>query len=572
MKKTQWIRMFLKQYKGTYSLAVFLLIVSIISNLLMTGIQKYLVDNVFIQGQYDKFSTFLILFCTIAIIYLVSWVAKDMLFERVDSKLKIALRKHAMMKLHQMPVRLYQNQRVAKISSDLDEYINSSQIFTYKLPDGVEHFLNLILLCFIVGYANWVILITVFIFGIVYVFLGKYFLPLMKKTANELQEQKSEMNVDIEEGIASTREVVAYHREAWEQNKMNQGFSRYFEKVILHNKLINKQMLLTDPLKWGASLIVLGYGGYGVMQGTISLGMFIIIYQFTSQLLDSFNGIYHSTQDLGKSFVSVERAGKWLNINSQAAGEFKPIGTIDSIDFKQISFSYIEDQAYILNSFDVKLPIGKKLAFVGASGGGKSTVAQLLIRFYEPTQGSIIVNNRPLDQIGMDDWMQRISIVFQDPYLFPDTIRENLLLGREYSNEKMIDACIAAQIHDTITALPDGYETVLGERGITLSGGQRQRLALARSILGDPEILILDEATSALDLETERKVMTCLDDLRKGRTTIIIAHRLSTIENADAIYVMEMGKIIEYGHHEMLMKQETSYKRLVLSDLNRHTA
>jgi ABC-type multidrug transport system fused ATPase/permease subunit len=213
------------------------------------------------------------------------------------------------------------------------------------------------------------------------------------------------------------------------------------------------------------------------------------------------------------------------------------------------------------------LPLGSKIAFVGASGGGKSTISQLLIRFFEPQSGSVLVNGRPLSDYKREDWTKRVDIVFQDPYLIPETIRTNLTLGREpISDEKVEAMCRVAQIHDVIQELPDGYETIIGERGITLSGGQRQRLSLARAFLANPEILILDEATSALDLETERLVQKGLDELRDGRTTIIIAHRLSTIINADRIYVINRGKVIEQGNHEQLMMGDTAYKRLVYAE------
>lgn len=565
MKGVKWIRTFLKPFRNMYMLALLLLLISIVTNLLMTGIQKFLVDNVFVKGEYDQFGRFLLLFGIIAAAYLASWVAKDMLFERVDSKLKISLRKHALEHIHRVPAKVYHKERVGKLSSDLDAFVNSSQILTYKLPGGIENSLNLVLLAALVGYANWMILAAVSVFGVAYVWLGKRFLPRTKKAAHALQEQRSEMNVDLEEGISSTREVIAFHREAWERRKMETAFSKFFEKALYENKIKNLQLLWTDPLKWGATLIVLGLGGYGVMHGNLSLGMFVIVYQFTSQLLDSFNGVYQTIQGLGESVVSVERAGRWLNEGSyEASGWRKMDGPVESLFFQDVHFGYSEDREQVLNGLDANMPIGGKIAFVGESGGGKSTIAQLLIRFYDPDRGRLFVNGIPLDEIHRQDWMARISIVFQEPYLFPDSIRTNLLLGRSFTDAEMHEACKTAQIHETIMAMPRGYDTVLGERGITLSGGQRQRLAIARSILGDPEILILDEATSALDLETERKLMADLDAARAGRTTIVIAHRLSTVENADMIFVMDNGRVEEYGSHDRLIQKDGTYRRLVI--------
>lgn len=237
---------------------------------------------------------------------------------------------------------------------------------------------------------------------------------------------------------------------------------------------------------------------------------------------------------------------------------------VTEIRFDRVTFRYGDDQPIVLDELSLDIPVGSKVAFVGTSGGGKSIIAQLLIRFFNPKSGRIVINGAPLSDYVEDDWLERVAIVFQDPYLFPDTIRNNLLLGREHiTEEAMIEACRKMCIHEFIAALPEGYDTEIRERGLKLSGGQRQRLALARAILADPEILILDEATSALDLETERQVQSALDELRKGRTTIIIAHRLSTIQNADVIYVLENGRLAELGTHDELMQRAGVYHALV---------
>ncbi|WP_238403008.1 ABC transporter ATP-binding protein [Paenibacillus mesophilus] len=203
------------------------------------------------------------------------------------------------------------------------------------------------------------------------------------------------------------------------------------------------------------------------------------------------------------------------------------------------------------------------MAFVGASGSGKSTIAQLLVRLYEPTGGRLLVNGFPIEQLDREQWAGRTNIVFQEPYLFPDTIRNNLTFGRSVSDQKLMDMCRDMQMHDVFASLPQGYDTPVGERGVTLSGGQRQRLAIIRSLLADPDILILDEATSSLDAETERKVQRYMDEARRGKTTIVIAHRLSIVENADIIYVLDQGTLAEQGTYEELADNGPVFRRLI---------
>lgn len=411
--------------------------------------------------------------------------------------------------------------------------------------------------------ANPVLLSGLLIFSVSYIVVGKVYAPRIKQMAKDVQGRRADLNVHIEEGIAATREVIAYHREAWEQEKVDAGYTRYYRKLIESAKLQNRQMRWTDPLQWGGNLLILGIGGYGVIAGNLSLGLFVVIYQFGNQFVRSVQGVYQFVIGIGESFAGVERAHELLQ-NEEISDEGELLdGPIRSIQFAGVSFRYSLDRQAVLNELDLELNLGKKIAFVGSSGGGKSTLAQLLVRFYEPDRGQILINGIPLQRLSRTDWTSRISIVFQDPYLFPDSIENNITLGRNFTREQVVEACKIVEIHDFIMTMEDGYKTIIGERGITLSGGQRQRAAIARAAIGQPEVLILDEATSALDQETERWVQANLDHARRGLTTIVIAHRLSTIENADRIHFIDNGKIVESGSHAELIARRGRYHGLV---------
>lgn len=348
--------------------------------------------------------------------------------------------------------------------------------------------------------------------------------------------------------------------------KYNTRFKRYFRKVMEEGRKSNLQLFMTEPTKWGIHVAVLGFGCYAVIQGNLSIGMFLIAYQYIAQLVNSFQNLFNFSMDITRGVASADRLKEIMRQAESHKGTLRLKEPVKHIRFQQIYFTYPSQSAPVFKGLSMDITAGHKIALVGVSGGGKSTLLQLLLRTISPQQGQVFINNEPLEQLAADDWNKRLAIVLQEPYFFPDTVRKNVTFGMDVTEQELIAACQKAHIHETITRMTDGYDSLLGERGITLSGGQRQRLALARSMLRNPEILILDEATSALDLETERRVMQALDQDRQGKTTIIIAHRLSTIKNANIIYFIADGQMEYSGSYEELYSRSSVFRRLAELD------
>ncbi|WP_281884487.1 ABC transporter ATP-binding protein [Paenibacillus sp. YYML68] len=536
LQTLRWIFSYISQVKLLYITALVLLLVSVVTNLLITISQKYIIDDVFISGNYELFPYFLMFFILMACSYIASWCFKDILFKRASDKLRLIMREEYMQYLYRMPIKDYQKERIGSFVSYLNEFINSKNVYIWTFPRLVEKLVHLLFLLAIVGYVMPELLAIIIPLSVLFIIQGKYFGSRIQALSIEKNELKAKHNVHIEEGISSSREVIAFHKAEWEMNKLKQSFQKYIDNIFDMVKLEKRQLYLTEPLRWSSNLLILGYGGYQVIQGNVSIGTFVVFYQLSIQMLDAIQGVYSSTMQFSSAYGGMFKAKHIIQGDQIDVGDVELTHAIESIVLKDVSFSYRDEQAKVLKSISLQIPIGKKLAIIGESGSGKSTIAQLLLRFYEPDEGSIEVNAVTLNHINRESWSQKVNAVLQDAYLFPDTIRANIVMGRSCSQAQLEQACHIAEIHDTIMELPNGYETLLGERGVTLSGGQRQRIALARAILGDPEVLILDEATSALDLETERRVMANIDAVREGRTTIIIAHRLSTVENADVTY------------------------------------
>lgn len=406
-----------------------------------------------------------------------------------------------------------------------------------------------------------------------YIKLGKKLSIKQKKAWKDIQNNKSSLLVVLEECITSTRDIVANNRSDWEYKRYQNSFIKYFQSVMSEGKLKIKMVFSLESITSIAQLIVIGYGGYLVFKGSMSIGLLVVIYQLTLELLQSFVKVNNLIFSFSGKMASVENISNWFQTKPKKTRCTQTISSIESLTIDNISFRYNLGEKFILKKFSLNIPIGKKIAIVGPSGSGKSTIGSLLENLYEVEEGRIQANNINITDISKDSWKSKVSIVFQDPYIFPGTIRDNLLLGyTQITDTQMINLAKAMCIDEMIQKLPDQYDSALGERGITISGGEKQRLALVRALIRDPEVLILDESTSALDVNTEKIIQQNLAEIRENKTTIIIAHRLSTIKDSDIIFVIDKGEIVEQGCHTELIQNKSLYYELVMNEMKDNNA
>lgn len=390
----------------------------------------------------------------------------------------------------------------------------------------------------------------------------------MRKIANKTQEELGNYTSQLDETFQGIRVVKAYQREAFEISRARHIIEGIFALYVKAARTESITSPIMEALSGIAIAAVIWYGGTEVINGTTTPGSF---FSFVAALIMSYKPI-KSLADLNSSLQEGLAAAKRLFAILDITAEIqdKP-GSVPlqlqggHILFDQVDFHYMPGKK-ALDGLSFTVPSGKTVALVGASGSGKSTIMNLILRFYDPVGGTITIDGMRTCDVTLASLRENLSLVSQEIVLFDDTVLANILYGKlDASREQVIEAAKQAAAHEFIMELPDGYDTRIGQRGFSLSGGQRQRLSIARAILKDSPILLLDEATSALDPISEQLIQAALDRLKEGRTTLVIAHRLSTVQNADIIYVINEGKVAESGTHTELLLKKGQYSRLYAS-------
>jgi ATP-binding cassette subfamily B protein len=384
--------------------------------------------------------------------------------------------------------------------------------------------------------------------------------PILK----DVQQRIADVTAAAEENVVGSRIVRIFAREDDELAKFSERSTRVFEASVAAARTRAVYIPLIAFVPNLAIAFLLWYGGRQVVQGDLTLGELVAFYTYLMMLVYPAQMIGWLTGLAQRAIASGERVYELLDapLEMQERPDAAPLPqATGAVSFDNVSFSYVDRT--VLEDVDLEVPAGRTVALVGHTGCGKTTLANLVPRFYDASGGRVLVDGHDVRDLKLDDLRGHIGVVTQDPFLFSTSIAENIRAGRpEASDEEVREAARAAQADDFVAALPEGYETIVGERGFTLSGGQRQRIAIARALVMDPRILILDDATSSVDVETEFRIREALVGVMKGRTTFIIAHRPSTISLADEVVVLDHGRIVERGTHDALMAAGGHYAQM----------
>ncbi|HCV0482853.1 TPA: SAV1866 family putative multidrug efflux ABC transporter [Staphylococcus aureus] len=490
--------------------------------------------------------------------YLAQWTSNKILYD---------IRKKLYNHLQALSARFYANNQVGQVISRVINDVEQTKdfILTGLMNIWLDCITIIIALSIMFFLDVELTLAALFIFPFyiltVYVFFGR-----LRKLTRERSQALAEVQGFLHERVQGISVVKSFAIEDNEAKNFDKKNTNFLTRALKHTRWNAYSFAAINTVTDIGPIIVIGVGAYLAISGSITVGTLAAFVGYLELLFGPLRRLVASFTTLTQSFASMDRVFQLIDEDYDIKNGVgaQPIEIKQGrIDIDHVSFQYNDNEAPILKDINLSIEKGEIVAFVGMSGGGKSTLINLIPRFYDVTSGQILIDGHNIKDFLTGSLRNQIGLVQQDNILFSDTVKENILLGRPTAtDEEVVEAAKMANAHDFIMNLPQGYDTEVGERGVKLSGGQKQRLSIARIFLNNPPILILDEATSALDLESESIIQEALDVLSKDRTTLIVAHRLSTITHADKIVVIENGHIVETGTHRELIAKQGAYEHL----------
>lgn len=514
---------------------------------------KVLIDSVFLAGRYSSLAPLLALMIALLMLSFGIRVGNSVLYTRYSARILFSMRQDLFDHFHRIPLVHFTRRRIGDICTRIGSDMADIQRF---LTDALPHLLFNLLTCLITGaillWLNPKMALLSFLFLPAGLYVVHRLKPLLFHLAQEVAETNADISHFLMESLSNTPVVRAFGAEEVEGAKLRKkqgrvmGFLMRYQLIGAISGAVPVFFIIVN------TLVVFGYGGLLVRSGSITIGTLVAFSIYQGRVFGPLQGLMDGFMALQKSRVAIQRVREMYDIQPNQPGGESLLPKLPRtehgtrIEFKSVSFGYVSDQP-VFSGLNIDIPAGETTALIGPSGSGKSTLCHLLMRLFDPQSGRILLNGVDLRKMNSAVLRRNVSIVSQDIYLFHTSLRENIRFARpDASDEMVLNAAKAACLHDFIETLPDGYETIIGDRGVRVSGGQKQRICIARAILADPTVLILDEATAFLDTAVESLFRKTVEELMAGRTILVVSHRLSALTGADHLIVLgEEGAIYQ---------------------------
>ena len=525
------------------------------------------IDDVLVNGDRSALAPLVWAVVGVAVLRMGFGVVRRWVSGQVSLAVEFDLRARLFSHLQRMSLAYYDRMSVGQLMSRATSDLQTVRFFLgYGLIFLFMQGFTLILITGILLWMNWSLALLSLLMGPALLVVAWRYTRRSNPVLIDVQQRVGEVTEMAEESAVGIRVIKAFGRESDRTDRFGATARRAYDRSMdaAHIRALYQPLMGFLPILGLA--VVLVYGGVLTIDGSMTLGEFVTFYLFLTMLMAPFRSLGMLVGQAQRAIAGGTRIFEVLDAEPEIVEADRPQPMPDGLGhvrFEGVTFSYGPDAPAVLTGIDLDVPAGRTIALIGPTGSGKTTLTQLIPRFYEATAGRVLIDGADVRDLRLDELRHAVGMVSQDPFLFSTSVRDNIAYGRPgATDDEVRSAARMAQAEGFIDALPDGFDTVVGERGLTLSGGQRQRLAIARAIITDPRILILDEATASVDASTEREIQTALAAVMAGRTTLVIAHRLSTLALADELVVLEAGEIVARGTHDELYDTSAVYREI----------